>query len=129
MAIEQYELQVRRARRAFLAARDDHDRWNLPSTERKLKKTRQELDWAVEDLRRAERRAERREVRAYFYDPADKERLIREGERAMDERRREIFRKEAARQKGVADANLAAGAAVAGGLALAALVGFLAGDD
>lgn len=125
MAIEHYESRVRRARRALLAAQDDHSRWNLPSTERKLKKTRQELEWAEADLRRAERR----EVRAYFYDPADKERLIREGERAMDERRREIFRKEAARQKEVADANLAAGAAVAGGLALAALVGFLASDD
>lgn len=124
MAIEQYESRVRIARRAFLAARDDHDRWGLPSTERKLRRTRQELEWAEEDLKKAEDRefvAQVYRPRRRAASPEEVARLRREAERVE----RQIRRRQAER----ADANAAAGAAVAGGLALAALVGFLVSDD
>lgn len=125
MAIEQYESRVRRARRSFLDARDDHDRWGLSSTERKLKKARQELEWAEADLRRAEDRefvAQVYRPRRRAASPEEAARLRREAERVERRLRR---RREAER----ADANAAAGAAVAGGIALAVLVGALMSDD
>ena len=107
MAIEQYESRVRHARRAYLAARDDHDRWNFPSTERKLRRARQELDWAKEDLRKAEDRefvARVYQPRRRPASPSEVERLRREADRVE----RQIRRRKAER----ADANAAAGAAV-----------------
>ena len=124
MAIEQYESRVYAARKKFLNAQSEHARWGLNSTERELQRAQQELDWAEEDLRRAESR----EFVAGVYRPRRKAaspeevaRLRREADRVERRLRR--------RQEERADANAAAGAAVAGGIALAVLVGALMSDD